>query len=99
MSRRWLLSLLCLSLGALFFVQSTRARYDLRVDEAKTKLKFLSPSRREAPPPNNFCPPHASAVSSRKPYSGNRNSPPISKVERNSTSNSPITSRPGKWQS
>jgi hypothetical protein len=40
MSRRWLLSLLCLSLSALFFVQSTRARYDLRVDEAKTKLTF-----------------------------------------------------------
>lgn len=40
MSRRWLLSLLCLSLGALFLVQPTRARYDLRVDEAKTKLTF-----------------------------------------------------------
>src|SRR5512147_2094026 len=40
MSRRWLLSLLCLSLGALFLVQPTRARYDLRVDETKTKLTF-----------------------------------------------------------
>jgi hypothetical protein len=38
MSRLWLLSLLWLSLGALSFVQPTRARYDLRVDEAKTKL-------------------------------------------------------------
>ncbi|HSE22364.1 MAG TPA: alpha-2-macroglobulin family protein [Pyrinomonadaceae bacterium] len=40
MSRLWLLSLLCLSLDALFFVQPTQARYDLSVNEAKTKLTF-----------------------------------------------------------
>jgi hypothetical protein len=38
MSRRWLLSLLCLVLLILAFVQLTRARGELRVDEANTAI-------------------------------------------------------------
>src|SRR4029078_8378817 len=46
MSRLWLLSLLCLSLGALCFVQLTRARCNFRVDEAKTKRTFQELAQR-----------------------------------------------------
>lgn len=38
MSRRWLLSLLCLSVSLLLLVQLTRARGELRVNEAKTRI-------------------------------------------------------------
>jgi hypothetical protein len=38
MSRRWLLSLLCLSVSLLLLVQLTRARGELRVSEAKTRI-------------------------------------------------------------
>jgi hypothetical protein len=40
MSRRWLLSLLCLSVSFLFLVQLTRARGELRVNEAKTRISL-----------------------------------------------------------
>ena len=40
MSRRWLLSLLCLSLVALVFTKTARAHSDIRAYEAKTKLTF-----------------------------------------------------------
>ena len=38
MSRRWLLSLLCLSVSLLLLVQLTRAHGELRVSEAKTRI-------------------------------------------------------------
>jgi hypothetical protein len=45
MSRRWLLSLLCLLVVSILFVQNTRARLELSVDEGATviSLKELSP--------------------------------------------------------
>jgi hypothetical protein len=38
MSRRWLLSLLCLAVLFLSFVQFTRARGELRVDETNSSI-------------------------------------------------------------
>jgi hypothetical protein len=45
MSRRWLLSLICLSIVSFLFVQNTSARFELSVDETATviSLKELAP--------------------------------------------------------
>jgi len=40
MSRRWLLSLVCLSISSLLFVQVSSARLSLKVNEAATRFSF-----------------------------------------------------------